>query len=127
MKNLFIKELDYLQFHIGKNIDINSIIEIRTLKVLFYSKLDFIKNKLPYILHFVSNDSIGFKNGIKDDFITFYSLRTSKSKDVFLVGISIEYFKDGTKKEEKIYYDKISKLSYGILKSKHDIVLTPME
>ena len=119
MNKKFIQEYEFLKFNFSNIPAITEIVEIRFIKVLKKNKLKYIK--IPYSLLFLSNDWTDFTSyGIKEDSLIFYSIRTKQDKNV-LLGILIEYLKNGTKNEKPVYYNIINKIYYKLLISKYDM------
>lgn len=123
MNTDFIKELEYINFHTKNSFKILNVQEIRIIKVLKKSNMHLFDLCSVCSLFFLSNDFLDFdKNGLKTDNLTIYSVKMLQSKEIFILGILIEYFKDGTKKESLYCSKKINKITYMFLKSKYDIL-----
>ncbi len=120
MKNLFEKELGFLKLHIEDSLSIDDIEEIRVLKMFNYSKLEALKKRTLYSLLFISNDLIAYKTS----YVVFYSIKLKSSRAIYLIGLSIKYLENGTKAEQRIYFDKITRLNYWLIQSKYNITKT---
>ncbi|WP_395052090.1 hypothetical protein [Flavobacterium sp.] len=124
MNKKFIKEYEFLKFNYDKMPSITEIDEIRFVKVLKSCKLKYIK--IPFFLIFLENDWIDFSSdGIREDSIDFYSVKTKYPNKVFVIGILIEYFKNGTKNEKLVYVNSINSLYFKLLISKYNSFWNP--
>lgn len=121
LKNSFYNELDFLN-QISKNYFINfDVKEIRLIKVLKRSKLDFVKTLGICSLFFLSNDWIDYnENKIIEDSIKFYSIK-GEFNSIIIVCILTENNYNRTKNEKLIFIKRVNNFLYKSLISKHNL------
>lgn len=120
--NKFLAKIEFVNFHLKKQFQVSEIEQIRLVKIVKKSKLKFI-NKFSIL--FLSNDWIDFNDkGLIEDYASFYAVKLNGHSKILIIGILFEYFENGIKSEKLVYENEINRLTYFLLQSKYDEVLS---
>lgn len=121
MNHLHIKDLELLKNLLKESLAAEEIYEIRQIRVFLENK-KYLINKSPFFLILFSNDWIDFDSfGNRDNSMRFYTI-TQKNKLRNVIGIQVEEFKNGTRRESLVYYKKINWLLYKLLINKFNAI-----
>lgn len=120
--NKFLAKIEFVNFHLKKQFQVSEIEQIRLVKIVKKSKLKFI-NKFSIL--FLSNDWIDFNDkGLIENYVSFYAVKLNGNSKILIIGILFEYFENGIKSEKLVYENEINRLTYFLLQSKYDEVLS---